>query len=159
LALIVGALAVPSTALASGGVNSGGVNSGGVNSGGVNSGGSGGGSTTTATGPCAHITSFGNATGYYSVFAAIWTSYSISGTCTGPVNWTMTYTNEMTGSVERSRSGSFTGSGTGGTIDEDWAAFSTPYDVSLIVTDSAGRMLDSRGAVATTPAPKDGSAG
>src|SRR5438270_5618104 len=93
MALAVGALAVPTAALASGGVNSGGVNSGGVNSGGVISGsgaggGSGGGATTTTTGPCAHIASFSNSVGYYSVFAAIWTPYSISGTCSGPVTWT-----------------------------------------------------------------------
>jgi hypothetical protein len=151
---VLGSVVAPSAALASGGINSGGVNSGGVNSGGSGA----GGTTTVASGPCAHITSFGNSTGYYSVFAAIWTSYSISGTCSGPVSWTMTYT-DNTGAVAMYRSGSFTGSGTGGTIDEDWAAFSTPYTVALTVTDSAGHVLDSRSAVVTTPAAKDSSAG
>src|SRR5947209_10762313 len=83
---VLAALAPAPAALASGGVNSGGVNSGGVNSGGVNSGGGGGGSTTTTTttttpSSCARIASFSNSNGYYSVWAAIWTSFSISNSC------------------------------------------------------------------------------
>jgi hypothetical protein len=43
-----------------------------------------------------------------------------------------------------------------GTIDEDWAAFSTPYTVTLNVTDASGATLVSRSAIVTTKAPKSG---
>lgn len=121
-------------------------------------GGGGGGSVTPAT-PCASITSFGNSTGYYSVFAAIWTSFSVQNPCGGAVSWQMTYTNDNTGNVDFWRSGSFTGSGTGATIDEDWAAFSTPYTVTLTVSDNQGRLLDSHTALVTTKPMKDTAAG
>jgi hypothetical protein len=138
------------TAFASGGINSGGVNSGG-------GGGGGGGSTTTTAPPvsssCAQITTFSNSTGYYSVWAAIWTPFSISNSCAGPVNWQMTYTNGNTGAVDFARSSS-TAYMPSGTIDEDWAAFSTPYTVTLSVTDASGTVLDSRSALVTTKAPK-----
>src|SRR5947209_2224645 len=133
------AAAVAMLALAPNALASGGVNSGGVNSGGVNAGGSGGGgatsTTTTPSGSCAKIASFSNSTGYYSVWAAIWTPFSISSSCSVPVNWQMTYTNGNTGVVDFSRSSS-TAYMSSGTIDEDWAAFSTPYTVTLTVTDA-----------------------
>ena len=150
------ALAVLGTgaAYASGGTNSGGVNSGGVNSGG--SGGGGGTPTTTApTTPkaCASITTFTNTTGYYSVWAAIWTPFSITNGCSSPVNWQMTYTNGTTGAVDFARSSS-TQFMSNGTIDEDWAAFSTPYTVTLTVTDATGAVYDTRSALVTTRNPK-----
>ena len=37
-----------------------------------------------------------------------------------------------------------------GTIDEDWAAFSTDYTVTLQVTDAAGTLIDTRSAIVTT---------
>ena len=142
---MVGVLAVSGgTAFASGGLNSGGVNSGG-----------GGTPTTTApaAGSCAHITGFSNSTGYYSVWAAIWTPFSISDSCGYPVNWQMSYTNGTTGIVEFAR-GSSTQYMPSGTIDEDWAAFSTSYTVRLTVTDAGGAVLDTRSAVVTTKKPK-----
>ena len=143
---LVGALTLTGgAAFASGGVNSGGVNSGG------GSGGGGGGTTTTST--CGQITSFSNSTGYYSVWAAIWTSFSISSSCATPANWSMTYTNGNTGAVDFARS-STTQYMPSGTIDEDWAAFSTPYTVTLTVTDNSGAVLDSRSAIVTTKQPK-----
>ena len=145
---VAAALALAPTALASGGVNSGGVNSGCGGSGG------GGGTTATTSSSCVQISSFGNSTGYYSVWAAIWTSFSISNSCPGPLNWQMTYTNGNTGVVDFSR-GSSTAYMSSGTIDEDWAAFSTPYTVALTVTDpSTGAVLASQSAVVTTKAPK-----
>ena len=130
--------------------------SGGVNSGGVNSGGGSGGGGGTVPSPspaaCAVITSFSNSTGYYSVWAAIWTPFSISTSC-GPANWEMTYTNGTTGAVDFAR-GSSTAYMTSGTIDEDWAAFSTTYTVALTVTDAAGNVLATRSAPVTTKAPK-----
>jgi hypothetical protein len=137
------------------GTNSGGVNSGGVNSGGVNSGGggggAGGGSTTPSSTSCAVITSYGNSTGYYSVWAAIWTSFSYTNSCGDQVTMTMTYLNGNTGLVDFQRSSSVMRNGT---IDEDWAAFSTPYTVTMTLTDAAGNVLDMRSAVVTTKVPK-----
>ena len=127
--------------------------SGGVNSGGVNSGGGGGGTPPPPAGPCATITSFSNSTGYYSAWAAIWTKFSVSATCSA--TWTMTFINGLTGSVDFSRSASVQMMPSG-TIDEDWAAFSTPYTVTLVVNDAAGTVLDSRSAVVTTKPPKSG---
>jgi len=146
---MVGVLALSGgAAFASGGVNTGGVNSGG--------GGAGGGTPTTtvpAAGPCAHVTAFSSSTGYYSVWAAIWTPFSISNACGSPVNWQMTYTNGTTGVVDFARSSS-TQYMPSGTIDEDWAAFSTTYTVTLTVADAGGAVLDSRSALVTTKQPK-----
>src|SRR4051794_2707424 len=103
-------LALAPAALGSGGANPGGVNSGG--------GGGGGGATTTAPSPpsssCARIASFGNSTGYYAVWAAIWTPFSISSSCPTAVSWQMTYTNGNTGLVDfvRGSSTAYMSSGT-----------------------------------------------
>ncbi|MEA2370585.1 MAG: hypothetical protein QOH12_979 [Solirubrobacteraceae bacterium] len=152
-ASVAAMLALAPTALASGGVNAGGVNSGG-------GGGGGGGTTTTSPSPpttppsCATIASFSNSTGYYSVWAAIWTPFSISDSCGYPVSWTMTYTNGSTGAVDFVRTGS-TAYQTSGTIDEDWAAFSVSYTVTLTVTDpNTGNELTSRSALVVTKAGK-----
>ena len=135
----------------SGGVNSGGVNSGGVNTGGGTGGG--GGSTTPAptSTSCAQITSYSNSNGYYSVWAAIWTSFSYTNSCGYAVTMTMTYLNGNTGLVDFQRSSSVM---LNGTIDEDWAAFSTPYTVTMTLSDPSGNILDSRSAIVTTKAPK-----
>ena len=149
---VVSLAALAPAAMASGGVNSGGVNSGGVNSGG-GSGGGGGGTTTptTAPGSCATITGFSNSTGYYSVWAAIWTQFSWSSTCSTSVTMSMTYLNGNTGAIDFARSSSTM---TNGTIDEDWAAFSTPYTVTMTLTDSSGAVLASQSALVTTKAGK-----
>jgi hypothetical protein len=149
---IAALLALAPMALASGG----GVNSGGAGGGG---GGGGGGATTTTPAPttppsCAKVTGFSNSTGYYSVWAAIWTPFSVTTTCADPVNWAMTYTNGGTGAVDFVRSGSTT-SQANGTIDEDWAAFSTAYTVTLTVTDSyTGAVLATQSAAITTKSGK-----
>src|SRR3954453_10760971 len=149
-ASVVAMLALAPTALASGGVNSGGVNSGG------------GGGTTTAPAPssgaCVTISSFSNSDGYYKIYAAIWTKFSIANSCSGPLHWRMTYTNGTTGVVDFS-AGSSTPYMSSGTIDEDWAAFSTPYTVALTVTDpNTGDDLASTSAVVTTKVPKSAGA-
>ena len=148
-AAVAALLALAPAAYASGGVNSGGVNSGG---------GGGGGSTATTTSSspssCANITSFSNTTGYYKTFAAIWTPFSISSSCSGGANWRMTYTNGNTGAVDFSV-GTSTNYQSSGTVDEDWAAFSTPYTVTLTVTDPVtGEVQASQSAVVTTKQPK-----
>jgi hypothetical protein len=142
------ALACAPAALASGGVNSGGVNSGGVNSGG------GGGGTDPST-SCVSVGKFGSSVGYYSVWAAIWTNYSISNSCGYGLNATITYTNGNTGAVDFTGYPTANAGSNGGTIDEDWAAFSTTYTVRLTVTDPySGAVLASKSQLVTTPASK-----
>jgi hypothetical protein len=133
------------------GIGGGGGGGGGGGTGGGGTGG--GGSTTPAPAPtsCATITSFSNSTGYYSVWAAIWTPFSFTSSCGFAVTFTMNYLNGNTGLVDFSRSSAFM---TSGTIDEDWAAFSTPYTVTLTLTDPSGNVLDSRSALVTTKAGK-----
>ena len=150
---VLAALALSTgAAFASGGTSTGGSGGGG----GSGSGGGGGGGTPTTVAPptsCATITSFSNSTGYYSVWAAIWTPFAVSDSCGYAVNWSMTYTNGNTGAIDFSR-GSSTAYMSSGTIDEDWAAFSTPYTVTLTVTDPSGTVLATRSALVTTKAPK-----
>ena len=126
---------------------------GGTGGGVTGGGGAGGGGSTTPAAPastsCAQITSFSNSTGYYSVWAAIWTPFSFTSSCGFAVTFTMNYLNGNTGAVDFSRSSAFM---TNGTIDEDWAAFSTPYTVTLRVTDNSGNVLTSRSTSATTGA-------
>ncbi len=144
------ALTIVPAALASGGVNSGGVNSGGGTGGGGTSGGGG----KTVAGPCATIATFSSLVGYYSVWAAIWTQFSITNNCKHAVTLDMKFTNGTTGEVDYSATQS-TAVMPSGTIDEDWAAFSTDYTVSITVTDPAtGLVIGSKSAIVTTGASK-----
>lgn len=147
LAAVCLSLALAPAALASGG----GVNSGGVNSGGLDSGGSGGGG---GGGKVCTISTLTNRVGYYSIWAAIWTSFSVTG-CPSGSTWEMSFHNDATGNVDFSSGGGTSSSGGGGaasaTVDEDWAAFSTPYTVTLSVRDSAGNTVASKSSPALTP--------
>jgi hypothetical protein len=132
---------------------------GGAGGGGAGGGGAGGGGGAPAPPPpatsCAQITAFSNTTGYYSVWAAIWSKYSISNSCGGAVTWQMTYTNGTTGAVDFVRSGTTYYPTAGGTVDEDWAAFATPYTITLSVSDASGAVLDTQSAVITTKTGKN----
>ena len=144
---VLGLAAYAPAAMASGGLDSGG-------SGGGGGGGGGGTPTTTVPAPtsCAAITSFSNTTGYYSVFAAIWTKFSFTSSCATPVTMHMTYLNGNTGNIDFSANTPINT----GTIDEDWGAFSTPYTVTMTLNDSSGTVLASQSAVITTKGPKTG---
>lgn len=63
----------------------------------------------------------------------------------------MTYLNGNTGLIDFQRGSTLMLSGV---IDEDWAAFSTPYTVTMRLADPNGTVLDSRSAVITTKVPK-----
>jgi hypothetical protein len=121
------------------------------------SGGGGGGGTVApppASGKCAQITGFSNPTGYYSVWAAIWTQYSVSSTCNRTIFWTLTYTNGTTGAVDLSTYGSIFAPTASGIVDEDWAALSTSYTVTFTVSDQDGGVLATQSAVVATKAGK-----
>lgn len=130
--------------------------SGGGTGGGAGGGGGGGGTVTTppATGSCAQITGFTNPDGYYSVWAAIWTHYSVASTCNRTIFWTLTYTNGTTGAVDFETYGSIFAPTASGIIDEDWAALSTNYTVAFTVTDQDGSVLAAQSAAVTTKAGK-----
>lgn len=152
LAIGIGSALLGSLVLAPGAFASGGLDSGGSGGGG---GGGGGGTTTTPVTPptsCASITGFSNSTGYYSVWAAIWTSYSFKSSCSTQVTMTMTYFDNNTGVQDFARSATVAS----GTIDEDWASFSTPYTVTMTLTDASGNVLTSTSALVTTKVPKTG---
>lgn len=109
---------------------------------------------TTAAACSTTINSFSDSTGYYGTWSAIWTKFSINNTCAAPADWVMSYTNNNTGEVEFTR-GTSTMYMTSGVIDYDWAGFSTPYTVKLVVTDSTGNVLSVRSEVVTTKKAKD----
>ena len=102
---------------------------------------------------CASIPTFRNTTGYYSIYAAIWTDFAITNNCGVPLTWEMRYTNPL-GVVEFSR-GSSTLYMSFGTIDDDWAKFSTSYLVTLKVTNPGGVEVARSTTLVLTKAAKD----
>ncbi len=125
----------------------------GINSGGVNSGGGGGGGTTTPPPgtPCATV-SVKNTTGYYKIWAAIWTQYSLTNNCGAGVTLTFTYYNTLTNTTDYTVT-AWAGSAT---IDEDFMPFSTPYVVTARITDLYGNVISTQSETVTTPKPKGG---
>jgi hypothetical protein len=153
LAASVLALACAAPALAQGPSGGGGGGGGGA--------GGGGGTTTPppSSGSCATITGFTNPTGYYSVWAAVWTHYAVANACNRTLTWTLTYTNGTTGAVDFARYGSVFSTTASGIVDEDWAALSTTYTVTLAVTDTDGSVLASQSAEVITKPPKSATGG
>jgi hypothetical protein len=150
--LVLGLSAIVLTAApaayASGGADSGGSGGGGGTS-------SGGGSTSTTT-SCTSISNLSNAVGYYHTYAAIWTTFSLSSKCSGgsTQTWVLTFHNDNTGAIDYSSRGNFYGvSSYGLTVDDDFAPYSTPYTVTLTVTDTKG-IQTSQSASALTGGPK-----
>ena len=154
---LVVALAAAPAAFARGGgsTSSGGVNSGGVNSGGVNSGGGG------TVAPCATFASASATVGYYSSWAALWNTYSIRSCATS--GGAQTYTLRIRDIDPTGAAAAYDvslayalspGQNVGGVLDNDFAAFSTAYDVEYTLSSSNGGVLASWTASATTPAPR-----
>jgi hypothetical protein len=165
---VVAALAVAPTAMAFGGAGSGGGGGGTARPVATGGGGGGGGGVnkggvkdtgTTAAPACATITSVGAPVGYFSTFAALWNEYSVKSCGTGTQNLTMTITNtnRLTGAVEFSYVAPViltAGQNSSGMVDNDFAPFSTDYDVSFDLRDGKGTPLDTQTIQATTPAQK-----
>lgn len=103
---------------------------------------------------CVSLTQLSNTVGYFSSYAAIWTKQSFTETCGGGgVTWRLDYRNSSTGSIEHSVSG-LSRNSYNGTIDDDYAPFSTSYNLTLTVTDERGVVQLVQNTAATTPAPK-----
>jgi hypothetical protein len=166
LAASIGALALAPAAMAQGGTGGGGTarpvssgGGGGGGGGGVNSGGvKDVGATPPAT-TCATLTSVGAPVGYYSVWAAVWNDYSVKSCSSASENLTVTITNTnvATGAVEFSYNDLVPltpGQNSSHVVDNDFAPFSTDYDVQIQVKDNKGTVLDTQSLRATTPPQK-----
>jgi hypothetical protein len=130
----------------------GGGGGGGINSGGVNS----GSGTDAPVVPCAALSNVSAPVGYYSTWAAVWNNYAVRSCATGSesVNVSVTNTNVATGQVDYSVTVPYTltaGQNASSVLDNDFAPFSTDYDVKVQVTDNSGNVLATQSLAATTP--------
>ncbi len=73
----------------------------------------------------------------------------------GPGNWLLTYRNDNTGLIDFRQTGAYlqTNSSFTNVVDDDFGPFSTPYTVTLTVTDARGAQT-SQSATVTTRASK-----
>jgi hypothetical protein len=146
-----GGTTTTTTTTASGGGGGGG--GGGVNSGGVKD-------TSTTTAPataCASLTNVSAPTGYYGP-TAVWNDFSLKNCSSAAENLSVrvTNTNQLTGSVDYDVTIPYTlsgGQGTNAVLDNDFAPYSTTYDVNITVQDASGNTLAAASTVATTPGP------
>ena len=105
---------------------------------------------------CATLTNVSAPVGYYLSWAAVWNTWTIQSCSTNSeiVNVQVTETNVATGSVDYNAGWSTTlvsGQNLGMVLDNDFAPFSTSYDVSFTVTDQSGTVLATAAASAVTP--------
>lgn len=172
LAASIGTLAlVPAGAMAQGGAGGGGAGGGGTarpvatgggagGAGGVNKGGVKD-ATAVPVPACATLTSAAAPVGYFSVWAALWNDYTVRScsTATESLTVTITNTNVATGQVDFTYSVPVTltpGQNQSGVVDNDFAPFSTLYDVKMELKDGSGNggVLDTQSVQATTPDPR-----
>ena len=151
------------SATGGGGGGGGGANSGGVNGGGANDPAA---TPTPAPAPapapqpgCATFTSSSAPVGYYLVYAALWHDYQIK-SC-NPLSETVsvraTDVNRATGATDYSVTVPYGLTGNGGAtgvLDNDFAPFTTTYDIKLELIDQLGNVLDTSLLTATTPDPR-----
>jgi uncharacterized repeat protein (TIGR01451 family) len=109
--------------------------------------------------PCAALTSVTAPVGYYLIYAAIWNTFTVQScsssaeavsvqiqelnTITGAIDYDVTWFVTLTPSQNFSM-----------VLDNDFAAYSTPYTITYTVRDSSGNVLSTRSTSATTPGPK-----
>ena len=127
---------------------------GGVNKGGVNDTGN-----TLSAGPCATIGNLTAPVGYYSVYAAIWNTFSVKSCSanTESVNVEITETNQATGLVDFDYVYPLSLVSTQNlstVIDNDFAPFNTTYTVTVTASDLSGAVLGTASVVTTTPPPQ-----
>jgi uncharacterized repeat protein (TIGR01451 family) len=109
--------------------------------------------------PCAILTSVTAPVGYYSVWAAIWNTFTLQSCSTGNESLTIqvTETNVATGSVDYNAVVALAltpSQNFGMVLDNDFAPFNITYAIAYTVRDSSGTVLSTASATATTPAPR-----
>jgi hypothetical protein len=113
------------------------------------------------TGPaCATFTSATAPVGYYLTYAALWHDYQVK-SCnnqTENVSVRATDVNRATGASDYTVTVPYTlasgGGSVTGVLDNDFAPFSTTYDIKMELVDQAGNVLDTSLLTATTPDPR-----
>jgi uncharacterized repeat protein (TIGR01451 family) len=105
---------------------------------------------------CAVLTNVTAPVGYYSVWAAVWNDFTIQSCSTTMETVTVQVTerNVATGNLEYDITYPVTlqpGQNLGMVLDNDFAPFSTTYDISYTVRDSGGTVLGTALTQATTP--------
>jgi hypothetical protein len=108
---------------------------------------------------CATFTSTSAPVGYYLTFAALWHDYQVKScnTLSENVSVRATDVNRATGAADYTVTvpyGLASGGSVTGVLDNDFAPFSTTYDVKMEIVDQAGNVLDSSLITATTPDPR-----
>jgi uncharacterized repeat protein (TIGR01451 family) len=126
---------------------------GGVNKGGVND------TTPAPATPCATLAAVSAPVGYYSVWAAIWNTFTIRScsSSTQTVNVRVTETNVATGSIDYDLTMPLSllgGQNSSMVLDNDFAPFDTTYRVDMTATDASGNVLSTGSVLATTPPPQ-----
>ena len=126
---------------------------GGVNKGGVND------TTPTTPAPCAALGNVSAPVGYYSVWAAIWNTFTVRScsTATESVNVEVTETNVATGLVDYDMivpMGLAAAQNVSMVLDNDFAPFNTTYTITMTVTDTSANVLATALVSATTPPPQ-----
>ena len=109
--------------------------------------------------PCAVITSVSAPVGYYSIYAAVWNTFTLQSCSTGneSLYLQVTETNVATGSVDYNTVlgiALFPSQNFGMVLDNDFAPFNTTYSIAYTLRDSSGTVLSTAMAMATTPAPR-----
>jgi hypothetical protein len=106
--------------------------------------------------PCAALTSVTAPVGYYLTFAAIWNTFTLQSCSSGSetVSVQVQELNTLTGSIDYdvtwfvplvpSQNYSMV-------LDNDFAAYTTPYIITYTVRDASGTVLDTSSVNATTP--------
>jgi hypothetical protein len=110
--------------------------------------------------PCAGLGGLAAPTGYYSVWAAIWNTFTVRSCSTSSetLNVEVTETNTATGLVDYDvivPMALISGQNISMVLDNDFAPFNTTYTVAMTVTESTtGTVLATGSIGATTPPPQ-----
>jgi hypothetical protein len=108
---------------------------------------------------CATFTSTSAPVGYYLTFAALWHDYQVK-SCNSQIENVfvrVTDVNRATGASDYSVTVPYGLAGNGGAtgvIDNDFAPFTTTYDIKMEILDQGGNVLDTSQLSATTPDPR-----
>jgi uncharacterized repeat protein (TIGR01451 family) len=115
--------------------------------------------TTTTAAPCALLGSVSAPVGYYSVWAAIWNTMTVTSCSTTSeiINIEVTETNVATGLVDYDVVVPTTLTASQNlsmVLDNDFAPFNTTYTVTITVRDASANVLATAAVNATTPPPQ-----